>query len=120
MKNMNGESGDQPAEGEKSKIQTPIKERKNLVIDEVSEPDKSESDSDNSNKSEGHSDGSGAANLKIDNSNQPMSGGATPRRSKEGNYDKQSARRSAHCVSVDPSTDPIEAKKQFANAIAQN
>lgn len=49
------------------------------MIDEVSEPDKSETDSSHSSQSDGKSNASGTANLKINNTPKPVSGGVTPR-----------------------------------------
>jgi len=87
MKNMGtaAESSNKESEADKvAKPLTPVKETKDLVIDEVSEPDKSETDSSHSDLTESKSNASGAANLKIDNSSKPVSGGVTPRSKVKG------------------------------------
>ena len=71
-------NGDEGIEGEKTVEPTlASKDTKNMVIDEVSESDQSESNNESGGESMSESE---AANLKIGNGNHlPLSGGVTPR-----------------------------------------
>ena len=81
-----------------------------MIIDEVSESDQSESE--DGSKSES----SQTANLKIDNGNLPLSGGVTPR--SKGGKSAMSKRQGMY--SSTDKNESQDAKRQFADAIAQN